>query len=184
MHSEPDFSRFPRVQIWRRAAAFIIDLLLVWMVSAFLVSAPQRTLTFCVVFFILWLLLRVIFVSVNQGQSPGRWAFDMKTIDLRFGRSPGLLELFKRESPVAFGALLFVLGLGFFVGPAPERNSIGVVLLFPLVLDCGFALVDNALRQAFHDRLSRTAIVSTRRGFSLDLKLKRLFAQVSRRVRR
>jgi hypothetical protein len=44
------------------------------------------------------------------------------------------------------------------------------------------------MQQAFHDRYARTIIVSSRRGYSLDLKIKlkikRLVEKVQRNVRR
>jgi hypothetical protein len=51
------------------------------------------------------------------------------------------------------------------------------------LVDCGLALLDTQRQQAGHDRLARTLIVESRRGYSLDLKLKKLFAQVQRRVK-
>jgi len=43
-------------------------------------------------------------------------------------------------------------------------NAAAVVLMVPLAIDCGFALSDNTQRQAIHDRIARTMIVSTRRA--------------------
>jgi hypothetical protein len=39
------------------------------------------------------------------------------------------------------------------------------------------------MRQSFHDRFFRTIIVSSRRGYSLDLKIKRLVEKFQRNVR-
>ncbi|XTZ12400.1 MAG: RDD family protein, partial [cyanobacterium endosymbiont of Rhopalodia inflata] len=44
----------------------------------------------------------------------------------------------------------------------------------PLLVDCGIVLGDQELNQAFHDRIAGTIMVQTNRGFSLDLRLKRL----------
>jgi hypothetical protein len=43
---------------------------------------------------------------------------------------------------------------------------------------------DNQLRQALHDRYFGTIIVSSRRGYSLDIKIKRLLETVRQNVRR
>ena len=37
--------------------------------------------------------------------------------------------------------------------------------------------------QAFHDRIARTVVAQTRRGYSLDLKVKKLIAQSRQRVK-
>jgi len=50
-------------------------------------------------------------------------------------------------------------------------------------VDCGFAFVDNDFRQAFHDRIASTVVIQTRRGYSLDIKLKKIVAAASRRVK-
>jgi len=39
------------------------------------------------------------------------------------------------------------------------------------------------MRKAFHDRFFRTIIVSSRRGYSLDIKIKRLVAKFPRNMR-
>ena len=180
MRREPVLSRFPRAHMGRRAAAFGIDFVAIWLVSSLLSSG----FIFNLVFLVSWLLLRVVLVSINQGQSLGRWALDIKVIDLQFGRVPGLLELLKREGVTGLGTLLVAIGLSLFAAPGPERSSFGLVLFLPLVLDCGQALLDSERRQAFHDKWADTIAIATQRGYSLDLKLKKLFAQTSRRMRK
>lgn len=94
MSMEPIYKRFPRVPIERRAAAFGIDFVAVWFVSSLLaINVPVQML----VFSLLWLGLRVVLVSNNQGQSLGSWAMDMKVLEARSSRVPGLLTLTKRE---------------------------------------------------------------------------------------
>ncbi len=63
-------------------------------------------------------------------------------------------------------------------------NAWALLLVIPLLVDCGFAYVDRELRQAFHDQIADTIVVGTRRGYSLDLRLKRLFADFNRDVRK
>lgn len=166
--------RFPRVPMERRVSAFLIDFGSVALFSA--VGGPGL---FVPLFLISWIGMRVILVSKNQGQSLGRWAMDIKVIHARYRGIPGLAELFKREALTGIGSLLVMIGL------ANLNPSTGWVLLtfIPLAIDCSFAFVDPDYQQAFHDRLARTAVSQTRRGYSLDIKVKKLFAQANRRMK-
>ncbi|MCA1994589.1 MAG: RDD family protein [Coleofasciculus sp. S288] len=176
MSIEPVYKRFPKVPIGRRAAAFLIDFAGVWLVSSFISGLLFRG----VVFILLWLGLRVALVSSNQGQSLGHWALDMKVLDARSAKIPGLLTLAKREGILGLGALLAMIGLS-----VALANPISFFLLVaPLAIDCGMALGHPEAQQAFHDRVAKTILIQTRRGYSLDLRLKRLFAQVRRRVQK
>jgi hypothetical protein len=58
-----------------------------------------------------------------------------------------------------------------------------MLLLLPLAIDCSVANFDPQLQQAFHDRIAGTMVVATRRGYSLDLKVKRWVAQLRRFVK-
>jgi uncharacterized RDD family membrane protein YckC len=177
MSLEPLDTRFPKVPIERRIGAFAIDFVGVWLVSALLGFNPFIQILF---FMLLWFICRVVFVFNNQGQSPGRWALDMKVLDAKHSRIPDLLTLAKREGILGFCALLATIGLN--IGLA---NGISMLLLtFPLVADCGVALTDEEARQAFHDRVAKTIIIQTRRGFSLDLRLKKVFAQLRRHMQK
>lgn len=176
MITETAYSRFPRVQIWRRGVAFGIDFLGVWLLSSLLAG---NTFAFVVIFGLIWLGERVFLVYRNHGQSLGRYALDMKVLDPDLGKVPGLQILAKREAIVGCCALLAGIAFNNFLTDAGI-----VLLLIPLAIDCGLALSDPQGRQAIHDRLARTIIISTHRGYSLDLKVKRLVAQVRSRVRR
>ena len=163
----PDQS-FPKVPIERRASAFLIDFVAVWLLSSFAGSLQW------LVFIVAWLGLRVVLVERNQGQSLGRWAMDMKILEERFNRVPGLLPLAKREGIVGLAALLAMWGLNI-----NFRNPLSMmILVVPLLVDCGIALADEQLNQAFHDRIANTIIIPARRGFSLDLRLKKLWGQL------
>ncbi len=180
MLTELDYTRFPRVQIWRRGVAFLIDFVSVWLIGSLLGgNRPGSQVAFVVVFILAWLSLRVLLVYRNQGQSLGWWALDMKVLDAQLGRVPGLQVLAKREAVTGFCALLVAIAMGSIV-----TNAGAVILMVPLAIDCGIALSDSSGRQAFHDRIARTIVVSTRRGYSLDIKVKRLLDFVSHRVRR
>lgn len=166
--------RFPRVPMERRVAAFAIDFGV-----ASLLSLLGGRGGYILLFILAWFGLRVIAVAKNQGQSLGRWAMDMKIVDPKYRAIPGLLTLTKREALTGMGSLLALIGL---VNLSPTN---GFILLapIPLLVDCGFAFMDTDYRQAYHDRLARTVIVQTRRGYSLDIKVKKLFAQAKRRVK-
>lgn len=175
MSIKPIYTRFPKVPIERRAAAFLIDFVGVWLVSS-LVGGNFLFQT--LVFILFWLGMRVVLVSRNLGQSLGCWALDMKVLDTN-GKIPGLLTLAKREGILGFCALLAMIGFG--VGLANPISLL--VLTAPLAADCGIALGDAEAQQAFHDRIAKTFIIQTRRGFSLDLRLKKMFAQMKRRMK-
>ena len=168
------YDRFPRVQLWQRAAAFCIDFVAVWLASALLASV----IPFFLLFLLLWWLLRALLVERNQGQSPGRYLLNMKVIDSRASKVLDLLTLTKREGIVGFAALLAATGLHLIA-----TNPSALLLLMPLAADCGLAGTESS-RRAFHDRVAGTLIVATRRGYSLDLKVKRLVAEVTRHVQK
>ena len=63
-------------------------------------------------FFLLWMILRVPIVRKNHGQSLGRWALDMKIIDVRLERIPGVQKLCKREGLLGICAALAFAGVG------------------------------------------------------------------------
>jgi uncharacterized RDD family membrane protein YckC len=172
---KPVYRRYPRVPIERRAGAFAIDFLVVWFVSSFFGSSLQW-----LVFLLGWLAMRVLLVDNNKGQTLGRWAFDMKVIAPRFNRIPDLLTLLKRESIVGLAAMLAMLGL-----QINFKNGLSMLLLLtPLAIDCSLALLDEEFNNAFHDRLAETAIAQTQRGFSLDLRIKKIVVQIQRSMRK
>lgn len=159
------YRRFSKVPIDRRAYAFLLDFVTIWFIASFFRGILQG-----LIFIICWLTLRVILVETNQGQSLGSWAFNMKVINVEFSKIPGLIELAKREGILSIVSLLAMIGLrmGF-------RNGLSMLLLtMPLLVDCGIVFGDQELNQAFHDRIAGTLMVQTNRGFSLDLRLKRL----------
>jgi uncharacterized RDD family membrane protein YckC len=169
------YRRFPKVPIERRVAAFGIDFVTVWFVSSFFVDALQW-----LVFIVGWFALRVLLVDKNKGQSLGRYALDMKVIDPRLNKVPTLITLAKREGIVGFAAMLAMFGL--------EINFINglsmLLLISPLLVDCCAAFADEQFAQAFHDRAAETIVIQTRRGFSLDLRLKKVYFEVKRNLQK
>ncbi|MBR8833032.1 MAG: RDD family protein [Stigonema ocellatum SAG 48.90 = DSM 106950] len=169
---------YPKVEFVRRGMALGIDFLSVWLVSSILgSSALGIQFVQILVFVIGWLVLRVIVPYSNQGQSLGRFAFDMKLLEVQRGKVPDLEALLKREGIVGLGALLVSIALGNIIS-----NFTAILLLIPLAIDCGAAFSDTQRRQALHDRASKTMIVSSRRGYSLDIKVKRLVEKLRRNV--
>jgi uncharacterized RDD family membrane protein YckC len=163
--------RFPRVPLERRVSAFAVDFGVASVLSLLLGGSFYIPL-----FVILWIGLRVVLVSRNRGQSLGKWLFDMKVIDPKYRSIPDLADLVKREGIVGLACLLLLIGL---VNLSPNNAW---VLLTPVAIlaDCSFAFVDEEFRQAYHDRFVRTVVAQTRRGYSLDIKVKKLIAQVRR----
>lgn len=163
----------PKVPIWRRGVAFLIDFVVVGMLSSLL---GMNQFAQGVLFFLAWLGLRVLWVAKNQGQSLGRWALDMRVIDAQYRSTPGLAELTKREGIAGVAAGLALIGI-INLSPAAGWSPL---LLVPLLLDLGVAFLDKFQQQAIHDRIAQTMVVQTQRGYSLDLKVKKLLADARR----
>lgn len=166
---------FPKVPFERRTIAFLIDFVAVWLLSSFF-GAFQW-----LIFLLAWLGIRVVLVDKNQGQSLGRWALDMRVIDFRYERMPELMSLAKREAIVGFAAMLSMYG---FQGGFVKGLLYMLMLNIPLLVDCLAALVDEDFNQALHDRFTDTAIVPSQRGFSLDLRLKKIFAELKNNMQK
>ena len=173
---KPDYRKYPKVPLDRRAWAFAIDFLSVWFISAFFAT---NLIVQWIVFLTCWWILRVLIVDKNSGQSLGNWLYDIKVIDPRFNRIPDLLALSKREAIVGVGAALAIAGLQNFTSGLSL-----LLLLTPLAVDCSLALIDEETNLAGHDRLAQTFMVQTERGFSLDLRVKKVFGQIQRSMRK
>lgn len=163
--------RPPKIPIDRRGWAFAIDFAAAWLLSSLLGGNS-------IVFLLAWFGLRVVLPIRNFGQSLGRYALDLKLVDDRFYKAPGFGELAKREVITGFGAMLAAIALAN-LNPA---NGFYLLFLVPLGIDCGVAFADPAEQLAFHDRFARTLVVGTRRGYSLDLKVKKWVAIIRDRV--
>lgn len=170
MYSEEiQYRRSPKAPLDRRAYAFLIDFIAVWIISSLVTNIFLEF----IVFSLLWLILRVIVVDKNKGQSLGRWAMDLKITDARLNRLPLLLDLTKREGIIAMVAFLTMIGL--------KVNFADFLLMAlfctPLIADGVTALTDDEYNQTFHDRVSGTIIIQTKRGFSLDLRVKKWYKE-------
>lgn len=173
MYQEQSLMRTkPKAPPERRAYAFLVDFVLVWLISSFVTNVFAEFL----IFILLWFVLRVIVVDKNHGQSLGRWAFDLKVVDTELNRRPSLLNLAKREGIVSIVSFLAMIGL-----KINFTNFISLLLfLTPIIIDGFTALTDEDYNQAFHDRISNTIIIQTRRGYSLDLRLKKWVKEAQR----
>lgn len=159
-------TQLPRAPLARRVAAFCIDTGAIWLLSALLSNNWFLATLFFIAF---WLVIRVLLVAKNQGQSLGRWALNLKVWDARYQRTPGIVELSKREGLLAVAAVLAVRG----VSGLTSGNAAVLLLFLPLFLDWVVALVDTErYQQAFHDQVSKTLVIGAMRGYSLDLKLR------------
>jgi uncharacterized RDD family membrane protein YckC len=177
-NEEQSYKRFPKVPLERRVGAFLIDFIAVWLISSLL--GFNNFFVQWLVFMLGWLAMRVLLVDKNKGQSLGRWCFDLKILDLRFNVIPDLLSLTKRETIVGLAASLAMFGF-----QINFRNGLSMLLLnAPLLVDCLSAFVDEELNQALHDRFAQTIIIQSQRGFSLDLRLKKLLAQLRQNMRK
>ncbi|MEA5571731.1 RDD family protein [Calothrix sp. UHCC 0171] len=176
---------FPKAELGRRAMGLGIDFLVTWLISSVFGSGEYGVQFLQIfVFITVWLILRVILPYNNKGQSLGRWAVDLKVLDLQdleFGRGriPSLLSLAKREAIIGLCLLLVSIAIANI-----RRNPTAILLVIPLVIDCGAAFSDTQARLALHDRFAGTMIVSSRRGYSLDLKIKRLVETMRQNMRR
>lgn len=178
MYIEPPRERIPRVPLDRRAYAFLIDYVTIWLITSLL--GGNNFFLQLVVFIIAWLGMRVLLVSANHGQSLGRWALDLKVTDIRFRRTPSLLNLTKREAIAGFGAFLAMIGLNLtFINPFST-----LLLVSPLLGLCSMALIDDDRNQTLYDRLAQTSIIPTRRGFSLDIRLRRVYWEVKKALKK
>jgi uncharacterized RDD family membrane protein YckC len=162
----------PRAPLERRAYAYLLDFVTIWLFSSLANGLVQ-----VLIFAIGWVGLRIILVSANQGQSLGSWAFDLKVVNLRWRRLPGILELSQREGILGGASYLAMLGLNI-----NFRNGVTFLLLIaPLAADCALAIAEEGLNQAFHDRVAGTVVLASKRGFSLDLRLKKFWRGLKRK---
>ncbi len=137
------YRRSNKAPFERRAYAFLIDFVLVWLISSLITNLFLEF----IVFLILWLICRVAVVDKNKGQSLGRWAMDLKVVDLKSSRLPSLITLTKRESALAVVSFLAMIGL--------KINFIDLLLMLiclaPIIADGIATLSDDEYSQSFHD---------------------------------
>jgi uncharacterized RDD family membrane protein YckC len=176
MDFEPAYSRYPLATVNQRLGALIVDFLSCWFISELTLSlfsitssSPLRFFTFLVT----WFVFRVLIASRGQGQSFGRWLMSIRVIDAEYGKTAGIGAFFKREIFVFVCSLFLVETI---------TSTLIVFAWIPFAADAAFAIVDNEKRQAFHDRISSTICIQTRKGFAIDQKLGKLFNQAGQQA--
>jgi uncharacterized RDD family membrane protein YckC len=176
MDFEPAYSRYPLASVNQRLGALIIDFLSCWFISELTLSllsvsssSPLRFITFLVT----WFVFRVFIAARAQGQSFGRWLMSIRVIDAEYGKTAGFGAFFKREIFVFICSLFLVETI---------TSTLIVFAWIPFVADAAFAIVDNEKRQAFHDRISSTISIQSRKGFAIDQKLGKLFNQAGQQA--
>ena len=176
MDFEPAYSRYPLATINQRLGALIVDFLSCWFISELTLSlfsitssSPLRLVTFLVT----WFVFRVLITSRGQGQSFGRWLMSIRVIDAEYGKTAGIGAFFKREIFVSVCSLFLIQTI---------TSTLIVFAWIPFAADAAFAIVDNEKRQAFHDRISSTISIQTRKGFAIDQKLGKLFNQAGQQA--
>lgn len=176
MDFEPAYSRYPLASVNQRLGALIIDFLSCWFISELTLSllsitssSPLRFVTFLVT----WFVFRVFIAARAQGQSFGRWLMSIRVIDAEYGKTAGFGAFFKREIFVFICSLFLVETI---------TSTLIVFAWIPFVADAAFAIVDNEKRQAFHDRISSTISIQSRKGFAIDQKLGKLFNQAGQQA--
>ena len=173
---EPAYSRYPLATVNQRLGALIVDFLSCWFISELILSvlsiassSPLRFVTFLVT----WFLFRVLVAARSQGQSFGRWLMSIRVIDAEYGKTADFGAFFKREIFVFVCSLFLIETI---------TSTLIVFAWIPFVADAAFAIVDNEKRQAFHDRVSSTISIQSRKGFAIDEKLGKLFNQAGQQA--
>ncbi|MBD2091053.1 RDD family protein [Microcoleus sp. FACHB-1515] len=167
---------YRRVPLWRRGCALLIDFVAVGFVSL-LVSSGAVAIVF--IFVLGWLGMRVALVDRNHGQSLGRWALDMRVLDLERGGTPDLVTLAKREGGLGLALGLFLVGfLSLGTG-----GLWAILLVAPIAIDLIPAWLNPENQQALHDQLTDTHIAESRRGYSIDIKLRKWIVEARARMK-
>ena len=165
-HSSLVHNHFSKAPFDRQIYAFFLDFITIWFLSSFFRGVLQK-----IVFIFIWLILQIGIVNKNKGQSLGNWAFDLKIISVRFGCMPRLDEMLKREITLGSLALLAMLGLNI-----NFNNGLSMLILIaPLIVDFCTALGNQKrYSQTLHDMVGNTTMIQAQRGFSLDLRIKKM----------
>ena len=159
-HSSLVHNNFIQAPFDRRIYAFLLDFITIWFLSSFFKGITE------------------IIVNKNKGQSLGCWAFDLKIISIRTRRIPQLNEMLKREATLGFLALLAMLGL-----KINFDNGLSMLLLTtPVVVDFSIVLGNQKHHsQTLHDMVGHTILIQSQRGFSLDLRIKKILKTIHKK---
>ena len=169
MDFEPAYNRYPLATVNQRLGALIVDFLSCWFIGELiqsLLSITSSSLLRFGIFALTWFIFRVFIAARAQGQSFGRWLMSIRVIDAEYGKTAGFAAFFKREIFVFVCSLFLIQTI---------TSTLIVFAWIPFAADAAFAIVDNEKRQAFHDRVSSTISIQSRKGFAIDQKLGKLF---------
>jgi uncharacterized RDD family membrane protein YckC len=178
MDYEPAYSRLVLARLAQRNTALLVD----FIACAFLGQLIEALLGLSnsglglVIFGVAWMLNRVFIAGKSQGQSLGRWLVSIRVVDMTYGKSAGVLELFKREAAIYLCMALVLAGFN----SGGITNTISFFALIPIVIDGVIALADSEKMQTLHDKLSGTIVIVSKRGLQLDQKITKLLGQASR----
>jgi uncharacterized RDD family membrane protein YckC len=178
MDYEPAYSRLVLARLAQRNAALLVD----FIACAFLGQLIEALLGLSnsglglVIFGVAWMLNRVFIAGKSQGQSLGRWLMSIRVVDMTYGKSAGVLELFKREAAIYLCMALVLAGFN----SGGLTNTISFFALIPIVIDGVIAIADSEKMQTLHDKLSGTIVIVSKRGLQLDQKITKLLGQASR----
>jgi len=176
MKTDPAYARYALAEVSQRLGALLLDLLSIWFLTELveaLIGVTDSSLLGLTLFCLMWGIFRVLVVNRNQGQSFGRWLMSLRVVDYMYGKTAGVAALVRRELVILVAAFFFLETL---------TTTLVVFSWLPLVFDIAFAIADSEKRQSFHDRLSGTIVIQSRKGFQLDQRLTRIFGQVTRRT--
>jgi uncharacterized RDD family membrane protein YckC len=169
MDFEPAYSRYSLATVNQRLGALIVDFLSCWFIAELvlsLLSIDASNPVNLFIFIVTWFVFRVFIPARSQGQSFGRWLMSIRVVDADFGKTAGFAAFFKREIFVFVCSLFLIKTI---------TSTLIVFAWIPFAADAAFAIVDNEKRQAFHDRISSTISIQSRKGFEIDQKLGKLF---------
>jgi uncharacterized RDD family membrane protein YckC len=178
MDYEPAYSRLVLARLTQRNAALLVD----FIACAFLGQLIEALLGLSnsglglVIFGVAWMLNRVFIAGKSQGQSLGRWLMSIRVVDMTYGKSAGVLELFKREAAIYLCMAIVLAGFN----SGGLTNTISFFALIPIVIDGVIAIADSEKMQTLHDKLSGTIVIVSKRGLQLDQKITKLLGQASR----
>ena len=173
---EPAYSRYSLATVNQRLGALIVDFLSCWFIAELvlsLLSIDASNPINLFIFIVTWFIFRVFIPARSQGQSFGRWLMSIRVVDADFGKTAGFAAFFKREIFVFVCSLFLIKTI---------TSTLIVFAWIPFVADAAFAIVDNEKRQAFHDRISSTISIQSRKGFEIDQKLGKLFNQAGQQA--
>jgi len=176
MNFEPAYNRLPLAPIPLRIGSFALDFFSCAFIGKLiesLLGISEQSGLGLFVFALVWGGDRILVGGNNQGQTLGRWLLSIKTVDMQYGKSAGMAELFKRE-------LIIYPFLVILLAASKSPTSAAIFAVLPLVIDAAFAIADSRKMQTLHDKLGKTIVIETRRGFQIDQKLAKVFKQIGK----